>query len=69
MFCTKLVNVQEKIWISIRVVTVLSLRALDAGSNPEGDFILNTTKRGFGLIFKNTPITGTNFVKSVDILL
>ena len=65
MFCTKLVNVQE-LWITSRVVNILSLWALDADSNPEGGFILNTNCRGFALILKNTPITGTNFVKSVD---
>ena len=48
------------------MVTVLNFRALDAGSNPEGGFILISNYTGFALILKNTPITGTNFVKSVD---
>ena len=37
---TNKVNVQE-FWITIQVVSVPSLKASDAGSNPEGGFILN----------------------------
>ena len=41
MFGTNLVNVQE-LWITGRVVSVPSLKASDAGSNPEGGFFLNS---------------------------
>ena len=62
MFGTNIVNVQ-KFWITGRVVSVPSEIAPDAGSNPVGGFILNMKYGRFALISKNTPISGTNFVK------
>ena len=48
------------------MVRVSGIRALDAGSNPEGAFNMNSNNGYFALILKHTPITGINFVKSVD---
>ena len=62
---TNNVNVNE-FWITNGVVSVPSHQASDAGLNPNGGFNLNTKDGRFALISKNTPITGTNFVKSVD---
>ena len=48
------------------MVRVSGIRALDEGSNPEGAFNVNSKNGYFALILKHTPITGINFVKSVD---